>query len=129
MSQDYFNCKIAVNIFAKKLHHRYLRGSLKHLCKHLLWIAKETVNHSQMFYKIGVLKMLAKFKGKHLCQSHSLNKVTGLRPATLLKKRLQHRNFPANFANFLRMSFFRKNTPSSCFFCFKLMFLVFPKNC
>ena len=80
-----------------------------------------------MFYKIGVLKMLAKFKGKHLCQSHSLNKVTGLRPATLLKKRLQQ--FPANFAKFLRMSFLGKTPPVAASFALKLMFLVFPKNC
>ena len=30
------------------------------------------------------------------------NKVAGLRPATLLKKRLWHRCFPVNFAKFLR---------------------------
>ena len=31
-----------------------------------------------------------------------------LRPATLLKKRLQHRCFPMNFAKFLRTPFFRE---------------------
>ena len=31
---------------------------------------------------------------------------SGLRPATLLKKRLQDRRFPVNFANFLRTPFF-----------------------
>ena len=50
----------------------------------------------------GVLKNLAKFTGKHLCWSRFLNKVTGLRPATSLKKRLQRRSFPVNFAKFLR---------------------------
>ena len=30
----------------------------------------------------------AKFTGKHLCQSLFFNKIAGLRPATLLKKRL-----------------------------------------
>ena len=33
------------------------------------------------------------------------NKVAGLRPATLLKKRLWHRCFPVNFAKFLRTPF------------------------
>ena len=52
--------------------------------------------------KKGVLRNFAKFTGKHLCQSLFLNKVAGLTPATLLKKRLWHRCFPVNFAKFLR---------------------------
>ena len=50
--------------------------------------------------KKGVLKNYTKFTGKHLCQSLFFNKVEGLRPGTLLKKRLSH-----NFAKFLRMPF------------------------
>ena len=34
------------------------------------------------------------------------NKVAGLRPTTLLKKRLLHSCFPSNVAKFLRTSFF-----------------------
>ena len=41
-----------------------------------------------MFCKKGVLKNFTKFTGKQLCQSLVLNKVAGLRPATLLKLRL-----------------------------------------
>ena len=52
-----------------------------------------------------VLENFAKFTGKHLCQSLFFNKVAGLRPATLLKKRLWHRCFPVNFAKFLRTSY------------------------
>ena len=52
--------------------------------------------------KKGVLRNFAMFLGKHLCQSLFFNKVAGLRPATLLKKRLWHRHFPVNFAKFLR---------------------------
>ena len=33
------------------------------------------------------------------------NKIVGVRPATLLKKRLWHRGFPVNFAKFIRTSF------------------------
>ena len=36
--------------------------------------------------KKGVLKNFTKFAGKHLCQSLVFNNVTGLRPATLLKR-------------------------------------------
>ena len=55
--------------------------------------------------KKGVLRNFTKFTGKHLCQSLFFNKVAGLRPATLLKKRLWHRCFPMNFAKFLRTPF------------------------
>ena len=58
----------------------------------------------------GVLRNLTKFTGKHLCQSLFFNKVAGLRPTTLLKKRLRHRCFPVNFPKFLRTSFLQ-NTP------------------
>ena len=60
---------------------------------------------SQMFFQIGVLKNFAKFTRKHQSQSLFFNKVAGLRPATLLKKRLWHRCFPANFAKLLRTPF------------------------
>ena len=62
-----------------------------------------------MFCKKGVPRNFAKFTGKHLCQSPFFNKVAGLRPATLLKKRLWHRCFPVNFAKFLRTPFFTKH--------------------
>ena len=45
-------------------------------------------NHLEVFCKKGVLRNFAKFTGKHLCQSLFFNKVAGLRPACLLKKRL-----------------------------------------
>ena len=38
------------------------------------------------------------------------NKVTGLRPVTLLKKRLWHRCFPVNFAKFLRTPFLQNTS-------------------
>ena len=41
-----------------------------------------------VFSKKVILKNLAKFAGKHLCQSLFFDKVAGLRSATLLKKRL-----------------------------------------
>ena len=72
-------------------------------------------SHQRCSIKKVVLKNFAKFTGKHLCQSLVFNKVAGLRPATLLKKRLRHRCFPVNFAKFLRTPFYR--TPlGDCFY-------------
>ena len=45
------------------------------------------------------------------------NKVTGVSPATLLKKRLWHRRFPVNFVKFLKHHFYR--TPlDDCFWTY-----------
>ena len=76
---------------------------------------------SQKFHKshrkTPVPRNFAKFTGKHLrqsllfnkvaglCQNLFCNKVAGLRPATLLKKRLWHRCFLVNFAKILRILF------------------------
>ena len=59
--------------------------------------------------KKGVLENFSKFTGKHLRQGLFFNKVAGLRPATLLKKRLWHKWFPVNFAKFLRTPFLREH--------------------
>ena len=63
-------------------------------------------NRLEVFCKQGALKFLTKFTGKHQCQSLFFNKVAGLRPAILSKKRLWHKGFPVNFAKFLRTPFF-----------------------
>ena len=71
------------------------------------WIWSEHLNRSscpEVFCKKGVVRNFAKFTGKHLCRSLFF-KVAGLRPATLLKKRLWHRCFPVNFAKFQRTTF------------------------
>ena len=60
----------------------------------------------EVFCKKDVFRNFTKFKGKHLCQSLFFNKVTALRHATLLKKRLWHRCLTVNFVKFLRTSFF-----------------------
>ena len=56
----------------------------------------------EMLYEKSCSYKLRKFTGKHLCQSLFVNKFTGLRAATLLKKKLSHMHFPVNFAKFLR---------------------------
>ena len=84
-----------------------LRLQLSHLnedkFRHKIQLVK--ISHLKVFCTKGVLRNFAKFSGKHLCQSLFFNKVAGLRPATLLKKRLWHRCFPVNFAKFLRTPF------------------------
>ena len=64
---------------------------------------------ADVFCKKSVLRSSTKFTGKHLCQSLFFNNVAGLRPATLLKKRLWHRCFPVNFLKFLRTLFFTEH--------------------
>ena len=63
-----------------------------------------------MFYKKSILENSAKFTGKHLYQSLFFNKVEGLSPATLIKKRLWHRCFPVNFMKFLRTPFLQNTS-------------------
>ena len=62
-----------------------------------------------VFCKNGILRNFTKFTGKHLCQGLFFDKVAGLRPATLLKKRLWHRSFAVNFVKFLRTPFLIKH--------------------
>ena len=62
-------------------------------------------SHQRCSIKKDVLTNFTKFTGKHLCQSLFFNKVAGLRPAFLLKKRLWLRCFPMNSVKFLRTPF------------------------
>ena len=57
--------------------------------------ARLKISHSDMFFKIGVLKKFAIFTGKHLCQA-----------CNFIKNRLQHRCFPANILKFLKTAVF-----------------------
>ena len=58
--------------------------------------------------KKSILKNLAMLTGKHVCWSLFLIKSQTLRPATLLKKRLQDRCFPLNIAKVLRTPVLKK---------------------
>ena len=62
-------------------------------------------NYQQKQSSVGVLKNFAKFTGRHLCKSSFFNKVTGLRPATLLQIMLWKKCLFTNFAKFLRTLF------------------------
>ena len=78
----------------------------------LISYQNQTGNHKRQKQSPGrilwknVLKNFAKFTENHLCWSFFFNKVLGLRPVTLLKKRLQYSCFPANFAKFSKGRFF-----------------------
>ena len=76
----------------------------------IVFVGLSRSSHQMCSIKIGVFRNFAKFTGKHLCQSHFLNKVAYLRPATLLKKRLWRRCFPVNFAKFLRAPFLQSTS-------------------
>ena len=80
-------------------------------CCTTLWY-KDSMEPPEVFYEKGVLRNFIKFIGKHLRQSVFFNKVTDLGPATLFKKRLCHRCFPANFAKFIRTPFLQKTSDS-----------------
>ena len=68
-----------------------------------MWVTQK--QPPEVFCKKGVLWNFVKFTGKYLRQSLFFNKLAGLRPATLSKKRLWHRCFPVNFVKFLRTPF------------------------
>ena len=67
-------------------------------------------SHQRRPLRKVVLRNFAKFTRKDLCQGLSFNKVTGLRPATLLKKKLWRRCFLVNFAKFLRTPFLQNTS-------------------
>ena len=72
-------------------------------------------SRQEMFCEKVVPRNFTKFTGKNLCQGLLLNKVAGLRPATLLKKRFWHRCFPVNFVKFPKRLFLQ-NTFGDCLF-------------
>ena len=60
-----------------------------------------------VFCKKGVLRNFEKFTGKQLCQGLFFNKVAGLRPTTLLKKRLAH-TFSCEFCKISKNPYFHR---------------------
>ena len=83
----------------------YLRGWSGYEKRELCCLQNGT-SRPEVFCKKGLLRNFTKFTGKILCQSLFFNKDAGLRPATLLKKRLWYRCIPVNFVKFLRTPFY-----------------------
>ena len=67
-------------------------------------------SHQRCSMKKGVFRIFSKFTGKYPCQNLFFNKVTGLRSATLLKKRFWDRCFPVNFVKLLRIPFLQNTS-------------------
>ena len=65
-------------------------------------------SHRRCSFKKGVLK-ISQNSQENTCARVSFNKVAGLRSAKLFKKRLWHRCFPVNFAEFFRIPFFAEH--------------------
>ena len=78
-------CEWSCNISLSNFIHT---GVIK--LKRILWRS----SHHRYSVKKGVLRNFAKFTGKHLCQRVFFNKVAGLRPSTLLKKKSVAQVFP-----------------------------------
>ena len=58
-------------------------------------------SHRRCSVRKSVVRNFAKFTGKHLCQTLFFNKVSGMRPGTLFKKRLSFTGaFPWILRNF-----------------------------
>ena len=60
---------------------------------------------AEMFWKKGALRNFAKFNGKHLFQSLFFNKIAGMRPATLFKKRLLGQMLSCKFCKISKNTF------------------------
>ena len=68
--------------------------------------------------KINVLSLslICKIQWEISVLDSHFNKVAGLQPTNLLKKRLQHKCFPVNFSELIKTAFF--GTPPGGYFCF-----------
>ena len=77
------------------------------------YITTIRTSRSQMFFEIGVLTVCY-IQRKTTVLESLFSKVVSLEAYKFIKKRLQHRYFPVNIANFLR-KFYLKNTTGDCF--------------
>ena len=68
-------------------------------------------SHPRVFCKKGVLRNCAKFTGKPLCRRLFFNKVAGLRPATLIKKKTLAQVFSREFCEISKNIFFYRTPP------------------
>ena len=76
--------------------------------EHLLcrtW-ASDRSSHRKCSVRKAILRNFANFTGKHLCKSLFFNKVSGLRPATLLKKETLAHVSSCEFCEIFRNTFF-----------------------
>ena len=100
-----------------------LQGNYEHLWWVLLWFEAAVPRWSskQLFLRIWQISQENTCVGVSFCLWSLC--VGGLRPATLLKRGLQHRCFFVKFAKFLR-TLFLQNTSGGCF-CMVSLFLAY----
>ena len=77
---------------------------------YISFVLTKRSSRPEVLCKKGVPENVAKFTGKHLCQILFLNKVTGIRLATLLKRRIWDSCVLVNFAKFLRTPFLQNTS-------------------
>ena len=111
-------------MFSRGYRKRVLRNMLKNTGFYAVRIFPSEAAARGVLWKEVFLEISQKFTGKHLCQSLFFNKVAGMRPATLLKKRLWHRCFPVKFAEFLRTPFLRNTSGKLLLLCFGLTYFT-----
>ena len=100
-------------------------ANFEHISHLLLFAVNSTVNsfacfvisrssHPEVFCKKGLLKNFTKFTAKDLRQSLFLNKVTGLRPATLLRETLAQ-VFSCEFCEISKNTYSYRTPLGDCF--------------
>ena len=106
-TQNFLLNGIHENKCTLKMHKIYISQNTRKKNMHKINSAKflESINNRSIIISIN----------HELCWLLFFKKVAGIRPATLLKKRLWHRCFPVNFAKFLRTPF-SQNTSGGCFY-------------
>ena len=91
-------------------------SSKNHWCRILVLLSMENDLSRSSYRSCSVKKVfleVSRNSQENTCPESLFNKVNnnkGLRPATLLKKRLFHRCFPVNFAKFLRTPFLQSTS-------------------
>ena len=73
----------------------------------VVYYSKNKSSRRDVFHNIGVLKNLAKFTGKHLCQSLLFNKVAGI-ACNFIENETLAQVFSCEF---LRTTFFYRTPP------------------
>ena len=95
---------------------------------HLFWAFWESATRSDLRKKT-FLKFSKKFIGKHLCQSHFLNKVAGIRPSIWSKKETLAWMFSCEFAKLLRaLLFIQHLVTASAFWSLNFKFFFKRRN-
>ena len=117
-----FQRKVVMNVFLS--FHSDLEGYMEEIERDKN-IQTSLDPFSQKQLPRGVLqkRFFCTFTGKYLCVEVSFLIKLQTRPATLLKKRLQHRCFTLNFAKFLSTPFLQKTT-GGCFLFMPVLYFI-----